>query len=136
MKVSGKTGEGVEHLLEEVIRRVPPPKPENGARKGETAQRALPEASTTTSAVPGRDGARSAVSPFRALIFDFQYSNHAGVIVYIRVMNGCASRHEKLEFKIGKRAFEAIEVGVFKPDNTPVESLCAGEIGYIVTGIK
>lgn len=106
LKVSGKTGEGVEHLLSEVIRRVPPP------------------------------SAPDATEKFRALIFDFQYSNHAGVIVYIRVMNGCAKRHDKIEFKIGKKGFEAIEVGVFKPDNTPVASLCAGEIGYIVTGIK
>ena len=105
-KVSGKSGEGVENLLAEVIKRIPPPKPHDETDK------------------------------FRGLIFDFQYSNHAGVIVYIRVMNGCARRHEKIEFKIGKREFEAIEVGVFKPDNTPVESLCAGEIGYIVTGIK
>ena len=73
---------------------------------------------------------------FRSLIFDFQYSNHTGVIVYIRVMNGKASRHDRLIFKIAGREFEAIEVGVFKPDNTPVEALSAGEIGYIVTGIK
>lgn len=106
LRVSGRTGEGVPHLLEEVIKRVPAPK---------------------TPDVTDR---------FRSLIFDFQYSNHTGVIVYLRVMNGSVSRHDKLLFKIAKREFEAIEVGVFKPDNTPVEALGAGEIGYIVTGIK
>jgi GTP-binding protein LepA len=51
-------------------------------------------------------------------------------------MSGSAARHDRLIFKIAGREFEAIEVGVFKPDNTPVESLGPGEIGYIVTGIK
>ncbi len=106
MKVSGKTGEGVEDLLCEVIRRVPPPKSPDATEK------------------------------FRSLIFDFQYSNHTGVIVYVRVMNGFVSRHDKLKFKIAEREFEAIEVGVFKPDNVSVPQLGAGEIGYIITGIK
>ena len=106
LKVSGKTGEGVEHLLNEVIRRVPAPSsPDN-------------------------------TNEFRSLIFDFQYSNHTGVIVYARVMNGTVRRHEKLKFKIADRVFEPIEIGIFAPDNTPRESLSAGEIGYIVTGIK
>ncbi|MEK7641786.1 MAG: translation elongation factor 4 [Patescibacteria group bacterium] len=106
LRVSGKTGEGVEHLLNEVIRRVPAP--------------SSPDATTE----------------FRSLIFDFQYSNHTGVIVYARVMNGSAHRREKLKFKIADKIFEPIEIGIFAPDNTPTESLSAGEIGYIVTGIK
>ena len=106
LKVSGKTGEGVAALLDEVITRVPAPKPPDITEN------------------------------FRSLIFDFQYSNHTGVIVYIRVMNGTVRRHDKLIFKIADKSFEAIEVGIFKPDNTPVESLGPGEIGYIVTGIK
>jgi len=106
LKVSGKTGEGVEHLLEEVIKRVPAPKIE------------------------------AENSAFRSIIFDFQYSNHTGVIVYVRAMSGSVKRHDKLVFKVAERTFEAIEVGIFAPANTPVESLSAGEIGYIVTGIK
>jgi GTP-binding protein LepA len=115
IKVSGKTGEGVEHLLEEIIKRVPAPKEEIG------------EDSKGNIAVP---------TEFRSVIFDFQYSNHTGVIVYVRVMNGSVSRHDKLVFKIAEKTFEAIEVGIFAPDNTPVEKMSAGEIGYIVTGIK
>lgn len=102
--VSGKTGEGVENLLKEIIKRIPPPKTEN---KG-----------------------------FQSLVFDFQYSSHKGVIVYVRVVNGEVKRHEKLEFKVAEKTFLALEVGIFGPDEIPVEKLGAGEIGYIVTGIK
>lgn len=106
LAVSGRTGEGVETLLQEIIKRVPPPK------KVED------------------------VETFRSLIFDFKYSTHKGVIVFIRVMSGKVSRNEKLTFKISGRVFTSIEVGIFSPDEKPVESLSVGEIGYIVTGIK
>ncbi|MEI6305021.1 MAG: translation elongation factor 4 [Candidatus Taylorbacteria bacterium] len=106
LKVSGRTGEGVAHLLDEIIKRIPAPLKAPDEQK------------------------------FRSLIFDFQYSNHTGVIVFIRVMSGEVKRHDRLIFKIAGREFEAIEVGIFKPDNTPTESLKEGEIGYIVTGIK
>lgn len=105
--VSGKTGEGVDNLLKEIIKRVPAP----------------------TILADNND-------TFRSLIFDFQYSNHTGVIVYIRVMNGKVKRHDKLIFKVAEREFEAIDVGIFTPDETPAPELGAGEIGYIVTGIK
>ncbi len=106
LKVSGKTGEGVPHLLDQVIERVP-----------------TPQSPDTT-------------DHFRSIVFDFQYSNHKGVIVYVRVMNGSVKRHDQLIFKISEEKFQSLEVGIFAPDDTPVESLSAGEIGYIVTGIK
>ncbi len=109
LKVSGKTGEGVKELLDEVIKRVPAPSGDAALRNSDV---------------------------FRSLIFDFQYSNHTGVIVFIRVMSGTVKRRDRLVFKIAEREFEAIEVGIFAPSNTPAESLSAGEIGYIVTGIK
>jgi GTP-binding protein LepA len=105
--VSGKTGEGVAQLLDEIIRRVPPPADEHPDTKD-----------------------------FRSLVFDFQYSNHQGVIVYVRVMNGHVERHERLQFMIADKRFLALEAGIFTPDNVPVERLGPGEIGYIVTGIK
>jgi GTP-binding protein LepA len=117
LKVSGKTGEGVEHLLEEVIKRIPAPKEETADLKGINL-------------------AQGPANQFRSLIFDFQYSNHTGVIVYVRVTNGKVHRHDRLTFKIADKTFEAIEVGIFAPDDTPVPELSAGEIGYIVTGIK
>lgn len=108
LKVSGKTGEGVVHLLDQVIDRVPAP-------------RQLEENKT---------------NEFRSLVFDFQYSNHKGVIVYVRVTSGTVKKHDQLIFKVSNEKFQALEVGIFAPDDTPVEALSAGEIGYIVTGIK
>jgi len=52
---------------------------------------------------------------------------NTGVIVYTRVMNGSAKKRDRLKFKIADKTFEAIEVGIFSPDNTPTESLSAGE---------
>lgn len=109
LKVSGKTGEGVDNLLNEVIKRIPS---------------------------PYNDDILQGTNNFRSLIFDFQYSNHTGVIVFVRVMNGEVRRRERLKFKVAEKEFDAIEVGIFAPDNTPVDVLGAGEIGYIVTGIK
>lgn len=106
LKVSGKTGEGVTNLLSEIVKRVPPPKPIDNSNN------------------------------FKSLVFDFQYSNHKGVIVYVRVMNGSVSRHDNLLFKVSKEKFQSLEVGIFSPDDIPTDSLSAGEIGYIVTGIK
>lgn len=106
LKVSGKTGEGVADLLNAVIDRVPAPKP------------------------------FEQTDEFRSLVFDFQYSNHKGVIVYIRVMSGSVKRHDQLMFKVSDEKFQSLEVGIFAPDDTPTETLSAGEIGYIVTGIK
>jgi GTP-binding protein LepA len=106
LEVSGKTGKGVAELLAEAIRLVPPP--------------------TTLG-----DG-----SEFRGLVFDFKYSNHKGVIVFVRVMNGSVSKTEGLLFKASNQRFAPMEVGTFSPEETPSAKLSAGEIGYLVTGIK
>ncbi len=111
--VSGRTGEGVEELLKEVVMRIPPP------RLSDEAGASVSDSKS-----------------FRSLVFDFQYSNHKGVVVYVRVMNGSVSRHDPLKFKVAGGTFSALEVGIFSPFETPCESLSAGEIGYIVTGIK
>jgi len=107
IEVSGKTGQGVENLLDEIIDRVPPPKNELLDDK-----------------------------IFRSLIFDFQYSNHRGVIVFVRVFNGQVSKNSPLIFKIADKTFTALEVGIFSPGEKTTETLSSGEIGYIVTGIK
>src|SRR3989344_4494674 len=111
LETSGKTGEGVERLLNTIIDRVPAPhlaaKPPSGASDN-----------------------------FRSLIFDFKYSTHRGVIVFVRVVEGSVKRNDKLIFKIAKETFTAIEVGIFSPEEVPVDSLGVGEIGYIITGIK
>lgn len=114
LEVSGKTGEGVANLLDEVIKRIPAPHGESESH-GTTI---IDEKS------------------FRALIFDFKYSNHSGITVFLRVFNGEVKKNTPLIFKVAGKTFSAIEVGIFSPNEVPTESLVAGEIGYIVTGIK
>lgn len=107
LETSGKTGEGVENLLKTIIEKVPPPKFE------------LPN---------DRD--------LRALVFDFEYSNHQGVIVYTRIFDGVLSAGSRLKFKIAGESFITNELGIFTPDKKKKDKLEKGEIGYIVTGIK
>jgi GTP-binding protein LepA len=115
LEVSGKTGEGVANLLAEVIKRVPAPKDEF-------------EGNLSTGL--------GASDTFRSLVFDFQYSNHRGVIVYVRVLNGEVTKNTPLIFKVANEKFSALEVGIFHPGEMPTDKLSSGEIGYIVTGIK
>jgi GTP-binding protein LepA len=72
----------------------------------------------------------------QGLIFDFGYSDHRGIIVYLRIFGGEFKKGDYLKFVAADAEFIALEVGVLKPDETPVEKLGEGEIGYIVTGIK
>ena len=115
LEVSGKTGEGVAELLNEVIKRIPAPRGESGE---DNYKLEIDEKS------------------FRALVFDFKYSNHSGVTVFVRVFNGEAKRNTPLMFKVSGKSFTAIEVGTFSPTEVPKDTLSAGEIGYIITGIK
>jgi GTP-binding protein LepA len=78
----------------------------------------------------------SSVDGYRGLIFDFQYSNHRGVIVFQRVFDGSVKKGDALRFSASGKTFTALEVGKVIPNEVPVSSLEAGEIGYIVTGIK
>lgn len=73
---------------------------------------------------------------YRGLIFDFQYSNHRGVIVFMRVFDGAVKKGDQLKFVASGKTFTALEVGKLVPGEIPVDVLRAGEIGYIVTGIK
>jgi GTP-binding protein LepA len=105
--VSGRTGEGVENLLQEVIKRIPEPKE---SYHGDNV--------------------------LRALVFDFKYSSHRGVIVFVRVLDGRVSKGDTLLFAVSGEKFTALEVGTFSPEETPRDFLSSGETGYIVTGIK
>jgi GTP-binding protein LepA len=73
---------------------------------------------------------------YRGLIFDFQYSNHRGIIVFMRVVDGVVKKGDVLKFAASKKTFTALEVGVVTPQELPQPELTAGQIGYIVTGIK
>lgn len=79
---------------------------------------------------------KEADNKLQALIFDFAYDTHRGVILYVRIFSGQARRLDKLLFVAAERVFGAIDVGVFVPQELPKETLIEGEIGYIVTGIK
>ncbi|OGG58655.1 elongation factor 4 [Candidatus Kaiserbacteria bacterium RIFCSPHIGHO2_01_FULL_55_17] len=104
LRTSGKTGEGVDQLLNVIVERVPSPS-------------------------PGGKGVQG-------LVFDFGYSDHRGVIVYMRIFGGSVAKGDTLRLIAGQTDFIALEVGVLMPEETPCPRLLEGEIGYVVTGIK
>ncbi len=102
---SGKTGQGVDKILEAVIARIPAPKGD-------------PEA------------------PLQALIFDSVFNPFRGIIAYFRVMNGSLRKGDKVKFMATEKEYEADEIGVLKLDLSPRNSVLAGDVGYIVSGVK
>ena len=72
----------------------------------------------------------------RALVFDSHYDPYRGVMVYIRVMSGEISKKSLIRFFSNQKTFEVIEVGKFAPNETPVDILRPGEVGYFVANIK
>jgi GTP-binding protein LepA len=105
LRVSAKTGEGVEALLTAVVEQVPPPVGDLEA-------------------------------PARALIFDSVYDTYRGVITYVRVVDGRLSRRERTLMLSTKAVHETLEIGVISPDPVPSDGLAAGEVGYLITGVK
>jgi GTP-binding protein LepA len=75
-------------------------------------------------------------APARALVFDSSYDQYRGVVAFIRVVDGSFSRREELRTMATGTRFDAEELGFFSPTMTPVESLSAGEVGYVITGLK
>ncbi|MEA2444795.1 MAG: GTP-binding protein LepA [Thermoleophilales bacterium] len=104
-RISAKTGEGVTELLEEIVKRVPPPE---GDADG----------------VP------------RALIFDSEFDQYRGVIAYIRVVDGRFSKGDAIRAMQTGTEADIDDIGFFGPQMTPVDALHAGEVGYLITGIK
>ena len=102
---SGKTGVGVDEILEAIVRKIPAPK-------------------------------GNFDSPLQALIFDSVYNSFRGVIVYYRIMNGILKKGDKIRFVASGMDYIADEVGVLKLTMTPKEEVKAGDVGYIITGIK
>ena len=74
--------------------------------------------------------------PLRALIFDSYYDPYRGVIVYFRVISGVIARKDKVLLMASGKTVELDEVGVMAPDQRQVESLHAGEVGYMAASIK
>jgi len=105
LRISAKTGQGVEEVLDAIVERVPPP---NGD----------PDA------------------PARALIFDSSYDQYRGVVAFVRVVDGRFSTREPLRAMALGTRFEAEELGFFAPTRAPARTLEAGEVGYVITGLK
>ena len=119
-KISAKTGEGVENLLQAVIKKFPPP----------TSHKLTPSGSISSpSGLPTH-------SYLRGLIFDSKFDSYQGVIAYVRIFDGTLAMRGAIRFLTSAAQCEALEVGVFKPERAACALLSAGEIGYVATGIK
>lgn len=105
IKISAKTGEGVEDVLEALIAKIPEPKGD-------------PNAS------------------LKALIIDSWFDNYVGVVILVRVMDGTVKPGEKILLMASKAVQLCEQVGVFAPKSTARDSLSAGEVGFIISGIK
>jgi GTP-binding protein LepA len=75
-------------------------------------------------------------APPRALVFDSSYDQYRGVVAFVRVVDGSFSSSEALQTMATGTRFDAEELGFFSPTMTPVPSLGAGEVGYVITGLK
>jgi GTP-binding protein LepA len=105
VRCSAKSGLGVEDVLEDLIKKIPPPK-----------------------------GDRSA--PLQALIIDSWFDNYLGVVSLVRVTEGVLRKGDKIVIKSTKKAWNADKVGIFNPKPTDTNVLEAGDVGFVVAGIK
>ncbi len=105
LRISGKTGEGVEDVLEQLIARVPPPAGDPEGRP-------------------------------RALIFDSEFDQYRGVIAYIRVVDGTFKKGEAIRAMAAGTEADIDDIGFFSPQMMPTDQLAAGEVGYLITGLK
>ncbi|CAK1228001.1 translation elongation factor 4 [Fructobacillus evanidus] len=75
-------------------------------------------------------------SPLKALVFDSEYDAFQGVIAQVRVIDGTLKKGAALQLMANGQKLLAKEVGIYRPNRVPVDELTAGEVGYVVTGIK
>lgn len=102
---SGRTGLGVDAVLEAIVEKIPAPEGDENA-------------------------------PLQALIFDSVYNSFRGIIVYYRIMNGKIRKNDLVKFVSTGQQYEAAEVGILKLKMTEKNEVKAGDVGYIITGIK
>jgi GTP-binding protein LepA len=102
---SGKTGLGVDQILDAVINRIPCPKGDEDA-------------------------------PLQAMIFDSVFNSFRGIIAYYRVRNGVIKKGQKVRFFNTGKDYNADEIGILKMDLVPKKEVRAGDVGYIISGIK
>ena len=102
---SGKTGFGVDNILDAIIKRVPAPTGDPDA-------------------------------PLQALIFDSVYNSFRGVETYFRVLNGTIKKRQEIKFLATDKTYFADEIGTLKLTQHPKQEIKAGDVGYLITGIK
>ncbi len=102
---SGKTGLGVDRILEEIVRKIPPPVGDPNA-------------------------------PLQALIFDSVFNSYRGIFSYFKIFNGTIHTNDYVKFVATEREYNADEIGVLKLKTEPRKKLSAGDVGYIISGIK
>ena len=105
LRISAKTGAGVDGVLDAVVDRIPAPRGDLEA-------------------------------PARALVFDSSYDQYRGVVAFVRVVDGRFGTRDPLRAMAQGTRFEAEELGFLSPQRTPVAVLEAGEVGYVITGLK
>ncbi|MBQ8468701.1 MAG: translation elongation factor 4 [Clostridia bacterium] len=74
--------------------------------------------------------------PLQALIFDSYYDNYKGAVCLVRIVNGRVKAGDKIHMLATDKIYDVVEVGVFTPNTTTKEELCAGDVGYICASIK
>tara|TARA_Y100001960_G_C14747699_1_gene866596 strand:- start:597 stop:2405 length:1809 start_codon:yes stop_codon:yes gene_type:complete len=102
---SGKTGEGIEEILESVVKELPSPKGDESSK-------------------------------LKSLLVDSWYDSYLGVVILVRILDGKIKKGTKVKLMSTNQDYEIEKVGVFTPKSKDVEELNAGEIGFIITGIK
>ena len=75
-------------------------------------------------------------APLQALIIDSWFDSYLGVVSLVRIVNGSIRKGDKMRVMSTGRSYEVDQVGVFTPKRTRLEQLAAGEVGYVVAGIK
>nr|MBP8783023.1 translation elongation factor 4 [Paludibacter sp.] len=105
LRASGKTGMGINEILEAIVTRVPAPKGD-------------PEA------------------PLQCLIFDSVFNSFRGIIAYFKIENGTIKKGDLVKFVNTEKEYFADEIGVLKLEMSPAQTLSAGDVGYIISGIK
>jgi GTP-binding protein LepA len=75
-------------------------------------------------------------APARALIFDSVYDTYRGVVTYVRMVDGRLGKRERTLMLSTKAVHETLEIGVISPEPVPSDGLAAGEVGYLITGVK
>jgi len=105
IRASGKSGIGIDDILQAVITRMPPPK--------------------------------SIVDkPLKALLFDSWFDEYRGVICLVALQDGIAKKGDKIKLAQAEQTYEILELGLMYPELTPMDALYAGQVGYIISGMK